>query len=1038
MPQGWAKNALDFEFEMEFECCSFWRKCCPKREPQQRIIVIGQKPESKFVPNVIRNQKYNIFTFLPLVLYEQFKFFLNFYFLLMAMTQFVQIFKVGYFYTYWGPLGFVLTATMIREAVDDIRRWKRDKEVNSQKYSRLGRRQDGVVTTEFIPSSEISVGDLIYIEKDQRVPADLLLVRTTERSGSCFIRTDQLDGETDWKFRRAIPETQRLENDAKLLENNNYSIFAEKPVKDIHVFIGTITSASGKESGLNIENTLWANTVLAAGTALGLVVYTGKETRSCMNNSQPRSKSGLLDKEINNLTKLLFGAVLALALLMIFLKGSSGPGYGLVYLVRFSLLFSYIIPLSLRVNLDFAKSFYSYQMSHDKEMPECVVRCTTIPEELGRISYLLSDKTGTLTKNSMQFKKLHSGGNEKFSVDEIDTEGILAMALCHNVTPIVDKGVDSSPIRPPLQCQSSVDDEFWAAQSSGVSYQASSPDEIALVSFAEKVGLSLTKRDQQSMQLRTPLGAFINYSILQIFPFASESKRMGIIVREESTGAIIFYMKGADVVMRDIVSHAGSLDEHVGNMATDGLRTLVMAKRILTEEEYADFEVGYDKANAVTANRKQAVADVLGTIEKNMDLICITGVEDELQTNVKETLEILRSAGIKIWMLTGDKLETAVCIAKSSNLVARQQGAHAIFVFDDIPCNTGSEIRPRVNDLIRAAGENPQAVLVITGATLEACLAYYKTEFLDLCCSAPSVVVCRCSPTQKSLVVELIRKHTKKRTAAIGDGGNDVSMIQAADVGIGIVGKEGKQASLAADFSISEFRSLSRLFLIHGRWSYKRSATLSQFIIHRGIIISVMQAIFSTVFYFSLVSLFPGFFMIGYATIFTMFPVFSLVLNKDFKEDGMALAYPNLYIKLSKGRSLSYKTFFLWVLVSVVQAGVIMYGSLLLFEDEFIHIVAIAFTALILTELVMVAVTVTTWHYLIIVAELISLALYFASLFVFRDYFDPAFLGTTQFVWKVTLITLVSCMPLIVGKLVCWWVSPSIYQKLQSATRTAY
>lgn len=143
-------------------------------------------------------------------------------------------------------------------------------------------------------------------------------------------------------------------------------------------------------------------------------------------------------------------------------------------------------------------------------------------------------------------------------------------------------------------------------------------------------------------------------------------------------------------------------------------------------------------------------------------------------------------------------------------------------------------------------------------------------------------------------------------------------MIQAADVGIGIAGKEGKQASLAADFSITEFSSLLRLLLVHGRYSYKRSASLSQFVIHRGLIISTMQAIFSAVFYFSSVSLFPSFFMVGYATIFTMFPVFSLVLDKDV-EGHIALRYPELYKDLSKGRSLSYKTFFIWVLISIIQ-----------------------------------------------------------------------------------------------------------------------
>lgn len=130
----------------------------------------------------------------------------------------------------------------------------------------------------------------------------------------------------------------------------------------------------------------------------------------------------------------------------------------------------------------------------------------------------------------------------------------------------------------------------------------------------------------------------------------------------------------------------------------------------------------------------------------------------------------------------------------------------------------------------------------------------------------PVVVCCRCSPTQKAEVTLLIKNNTKKRVAAIGDGGNDVSMIQAAHIGVGIVGKEGQQASLAADVSVLEFRSLTRLLLWHGRNSYKRSAKLSQFVIHRGLIISVMQAVFSSLFFFAPIALYQGPIVVGYAT----------------------------------------------------------------------------------------------------------------------------------------------------------------------------
>uniref|UniRef100_A0A069DX33 Phospholipid-transporting ATPase n=2 Tax=Triatominae TaxID=70999 RepID=A0A069DX33_9HEMI len=1034
-------------------CCQrfFKRCCCLERELKARTIYVGRPVFEKYPANVIRNQKYNIITFLPLVLFQQFKFFLNLYFLVMACSQFLPDLRLGYLYTYWGPLGFVLTVTIIREAVDDFRRYQRDKEVNSQKYSRLVKKPDGSVITEFVPSSKLKVGDLVSIEKNQRVPADLVLLRTSERAGSCFIRTDQLDGETDWKLRLAVPYTQRLEMDADIF-SIDARIYAEKPQRDIHIFIGTFNSSDCNNEGLDIENTLWANTVLASGSALGLVIYTGQETRSVMNNSQPRSKSGLLDMEINQLTKVLFIAVVGLALVMMCLKGFSGPWYK--YTFRFVLLFSYIIPLSLRVNLDMGKAFYSWQMQRDPEMPGMVARCTTIPEELGRISYLVSDKTGTLTENCMVMKKLSLGqqsytqdvwpqvkdhllqaysGNTEVSANVGITkirksdrlrvmDAVKAIALCHNVTPVCERDdlPGESGARSPLESQSEVDQDYWASRTSNVSYQASSPDEVALVKWTEEMGLAVTKRDQNFIQLRTPLNTFQDFSILQIFPFTSESKRMGIIVKDRGTGQITFYLKGADVVMSLIILYSEWLDEEVANMGREGLRTLVVAKKHLTPEQYADFDSKYSAAKGMTENRAAAVAGVIASLERDMELVCVTGVEDKLQENVKATLETLHNAGIKIWMLTGDKLETAVCIAKSSMLISKND---EMFIFDKISSRTDA------HNVIHQATKKQNCAIVLTGSSLEHCLKYYQTEFMQLACRSSTVICCRCSPTQKAQVVTLIQSHTGKRTAAVGDGGNDVSMIQAADAGIGIAGKEGKQASLAADFSITEFSQLQRLLLVHGRYSYKRSASMSQFVIHRGLIISTMQAIFSAVFYFSSVSLFPGFFMVGYATVYTMFPVFSLVLDKDVS-DVLALRYPELYKELAKGRSLSFKTFFMWVLISIVQGGVIMYGALVLFEDELIHIVAISFTALILTELIMVALTVRTWHYLIFIAEILSFLLYVLSLVVLRDYFDPNFLQTTDFVWKVVAITLLSCLPLTILKCLRKKISPPSYSKL--------
>ncbi|XP_013401092.1 probable phospholipid-transporting ATPase IIB [Lingula anatina] len=821
--------------------------------------------------------------------------------------------------------------------------------------------------------------------------------------------------------------------------------YAEKPQKDIHSFVGTFQRMDdgGKcEDPLSIENTLWANTVVASGTALGLVVYTGSETRSVMNTSAPKSKVGLLDLEVNTLTKVLFLSVLVLSIVMMVIKGFQGPWYR--YMFRFVLLFSYIIPISLRVNLDMGKVAYSWFIQRDKEVPGTVVRSTTIPEELGRITYLLSDKTGTLTQNEMVFKRLHLG-TVSFSPETMDEvmahlktafsqqapltsksstlpkvrrtvvtrvyEAVKALALCHNVTPVYEETDTENQ-----------DTEADQQSTQKAVYQASSPDEVALVSWTESVGLALVKRDLTSMQLSIPSGRHVRYEILQIFPFTSETKRMGIIVREEETGEITFYMKGADVVMISIVQYNDWLEEECGNMAREGLRTLVVAKKTLSEDQYKDFESRYHQAKLSVQDRATKVAAVVESLERDLELLCLTGVEDKLQDNVRPTLELLRNAGIRIWMLTGDKLETATCIASSSRLVSKVQ---SIYVFRNVSSREEAHLE------LNTFRKKSDSALVIKGDSLEICLKYYEHEFVELACQCPAVVVCRCSPTQKAEIVKLLRLHTKKRTCAIGDGGNDVSMIQAADAGIGIVGKEGKQASLAADFSITQFSHVARLLLVHGRNSYKRSASLSQFVIHRGLIISTMQAIFSSVFYFASIALFPGFLMVGYATIYTMYPVFSLVLDKDVSAE-IAMTYPELYKDLTKGRSLSFKTFFLWVLISLYQGGIIMYGAFLLFDEDFIHVVSITFTSLILTELLMVALTIRTWHWLMAVAEIFSFGIYVASLVVLKNfYFDEDFLKSWDFVWKVLVITSVSCIPLYILKYLRRKFSPPSYSKLQ-------
>ncbi|PIO62785.1 IC domain protein, HAD ATPase, P-type family, partial [Teladorsagia circumcincta] len=324
---------------------------------------------------------------------------------------------------------------------------------------------------------------------------------------------------------------------------------------------------------------------------------------------------------------------------------------------------------------------------------------------------------------------------------------------------------------------------------------------------------------------------------------------------DETTDEISLLMKGADTVMSSMVQYNDWLEEECSNMAREGLRTLVVAKRTLSSAELEAFDRAYHAAKMSITDRSQTMQSCVNRmLEKDLQLLCLTGVEDRLQDQVTTSLELLRNAGIKIWMLTGDKLETAICIAKSSGLFSRTDNVH---VFGSV------QNRTEAHNELNALRRKSDVALVMQGSALNVCLQYYEAE--------------------------LLRKYRAPlRVAAIGDGGNDVSMIQAAHAGIGIDANEGKQASLAADFSITQFSHVCRLLLVHGRFCYKRSCALSQFVMHR------------------------------YSTAYTMLPVFSLVVDRDVTATN-ALTYPELYKELGKGRSLSYKTFCIWVMISLYQ-----------------------------------------------------------------------------------------------------------------------
>lgn len=1198
-----------------------------------RTVAVGQAQSSRYPPNAVSNAKYTPWSFLPRTLYNEFSFFFNMYFLLVALSQIIPALRIGYLSTYIAPLAFVLMITLGKEAADDITRRRRDAEANSEAYTVLrfeessygttangsgnrgilGKRKrkangmarrltdleeeeqsmegggKGQPTASFRElsrtSKDLKVGDVVKMTKNQRVPADMVILRSytsenktlegerassteqrpsadlidaandnpsavdpepngtveqaaqppeinnAELSGEAFIRTDQLDGETDWKLRLASPLSQSLD----ICEYTRLRVLAGKPDRKVNEFVGIIEllprerhssydphidkdappdgsaeNQSQQASPLTIDNTAWANTVLASSSAvLAVVIYTGPQTRQALSTSPSRSKAGLLEYEINSLTKILCALTLTVSLLLVALGRyeQTDQRRWYVSVMRFLILFSTIVPISLRVNLDMGKSVYAWFIEKDEGIPGTVVRTSTIPEDLGRIEYLLSDKTGTLTQNEMELKKIHIGtvsyaGEAMEEVCSYVRQGlsvppntgsptasslvtpssshiastsatrtrreigsrvlnvVMALAICHNVTPTTEEHENGDV---------------------ETTYQASSPDEIAIVKWTSAVGLRLLQRDRHSMSLQsTATGQLaVRVRILNVFPFTSEGKRMGIVVkfehgaqnRQEVDEEIWFFQKGADTVMSSIVAPSDWLDEETANMAREGLRTLVIGRKRLSSQQYAEFSAHYTQASVSLQSRDTAMADVVKKfLETDLELLGVTGVEDRLQKDVKPSLELLRNAGIKIWMLTGDKVETARCVAISSKLVARNQPIQTI---------TKLKRKDLAPGLLNQLQQSSSSALLIDGESLGFMLTHHRNEFIAVAVKLPAVIACRCSPTQKADVAHLIRSYTKKRVCCIGDGGNDVSMIQAADVGVGVVGKEGRQASLAADFSVDQFCYLTKLLLWHGRNSYKRSAKLAQFVIHRGLIVSVCQVVYSVAARFEPIALYkvcspsnlPPFchhsrhlcasspsrhtcacrsptnpppqdwLLVGYATAYTALPVFSLVLDRDVSPH-LAHLYPELYAELTAGRSLSHRTFFIWCAISLYQGLIIQGGAQLLVglgrsadggvdEGAFKKMVAVSYTVLVLNELMMVAAEVVTWHWVMVACIVGTAASYAFSVPFLGRYFDLGFVWSVGFIWRVLLIGAVALVPVWGGKVIGRTIRPPSYRKVR-------
>ncbi|XP_058452757.1 phospholipid-transporting ATPase ID isoform X3 [Malaya genurostris] len=985
----------------------------------------------KYANNYIKTSKYSILTFLPLNLLEQFQRLANFYFLCLLILQLIPAISSLTPVTTAIPLIGVLMLTAIKDAYDDFQRHMSDSQVNNRRSKTL--RHGKLVDEKW---SGVQVGDIIRMDNDQFVAADILLLSSSEPNGLCFIETAELDGETNLKCKQCLVETAVMGNQEDLLWKFNGEIVCEPPNNLLNKFEGTLTWKNQRYPldnekillrGCIIRNTQWC---------YGVVIFAGKDTKLMQNSGKTKFKRTTIDRLLNFI---IIGIVFFLLSICGFCTIASAiwealVGYkfqiylpwehiipkdylqgatiiGCLVFFSYAIVLNTVVPISLYVSVEvirFAQSFlinWDEQMYYEKSKTHAKARTTTLNEELGQIQYIFSDKTGTLTQNIMTFNKCSIAGRAYGDVIDLRTSETVEVS---EITEQVDFSFNAeyepdfrwfdqslldavradeenahSFFRLLALCHTVMPEE----KNGRLEYQAQSPDEAALVSAARNFGFVFRSRAPNSITIEV-MGRTEEYELLSILDFNNVRKRMSVILRRNDT--IILYCKGADSVIYDRLGNNQQdlktrTQEHLNKFAGEGLRTLVLAERRLTKEFFDSWLLRQREAALSLDGREDKLGAIYDEIECDMQLIGVTAIEDKLQDGVPQTIANLQMAGIKIWVLTGDKQETAINIGYSCQLLTDDMVD--VFIIDGL---TRSEVeqqlrkymetlrivntyqpttlpKPSFNQsseltgmtanggntrssgpIIEIQNSSPPSVsvvtfrwdnrhrytsiggseeasdsvnasnysdtvtkpdssltdqdegagvaLVINGHSLEHCLtSELETKFLEIASHCRAVICCRVTPLQKAMVVELIKRTKDAVTLAIGDGANDVSMIKAAHIGVGISGQEGMQAVLASDYSIAQFKFLERLLLVHGRWSYYRMCKFLRYFFYKNFAFTLCHFWYAFFCGFSAQTVFDPMFISVYNLFYTALPVLALGIVEQDVSDKNSVEYPKLY-----------------------------------------------------------------------------------------------------------------------------------------------
>uniref|UniRef100_A0A8C6VZ42 Phospholipid-transporting ATPase n=1 Tax=Nothobranchius furzeri TaxID=105023 RepID=A0A8C6VZ42_NOTFU len=875
---------------------------------------------SRLINAVDCTTKYGILTFLPRFLYEQIRRAANAFFLFIALMQQIPDVSPTGRYTTLVPLIFILTVAGIKEIIEDYKRHKADNTINKKKTTGMA-----------------------------RVPVN--------PQAMCYIETSNLDGETNLKIRQGLSLTAGLQTLEDLMSLSG-RLECEGPNRHLYDFTGTLRLDNqnpvplGPDQvllrGAQLRNTQWV---------AGIVVYTGHDSKLMQNSTKAPLKRSNVERVTNMQILVLFGILLVMALVSSvgaaiwnrehtdeacwYLSREGDISTNFAYnLLTFIILYNNLIPISLLVTLEVVKFTQALFINWDMEMyysetdTPAMARTSNLNEELGQVKYLFSDKTGTLTCNIMHFKKctiagitygnLPSNSNNSTEFDDPTLiqnieknhptwpqicEFLTMMAVCHTVVP--------------------------EREGDQIIYQASSPDEGALVKAAKGLGFVFTARTPHSVIIEAR-GKEMSYELLNVLEFSSNRKRMSVVVRTPN-GKLRLYCKGADNVIFERLHEASQYKDltvaHLEQFATEGLRTLCFAYVDLEEAAYQEWLKEYSRVSTELKDRAQKLEEIYEVLEKNLLLLGATAIEDRLQAGVPDTIATLIRADIKIWVLTGDKQETAINIGYSCRLVTH--GMSLIIVNEDSLDATRATLTAHCSTLGDSLRKENDLALIIDGQTLKYALSFeLRQAFLDLALSCKAVICCRVSPLQKSEIVDMVKKHVKAITLAIGDGANDVGMIQTAHVGVGISGNEGMQATNSSDYSIAQFCYLEKLLLVHGAWSYNRVTKCILYCFYKNVVLYIIELWFAFVNGFSGQILFERWCIGLYNVIFTALPPFTLgIFDRPCSQQNM-LRFPQLYRITQNAEGFNTRVFWGHCINALIHSVILFWFPLKMLEHD--------------------------------------------------------------------------------------------------------